>query len=68
MFHMPDWAYRLLMYSCAGVAAFQLISNAMAADIKMIIINIVVLAGAIIFSLVRYHSGKVKMEISYEEA
>lgn len=56
------------MYSCAGVAAFQLISNAMAADIKMIIINIVVLAGAIIFSLVRYHSGKVKMEISYEEA
>ena len=34
----------------------------MAADIKMIIINIVVLAGAIIFSLVRYHSGKVKME------
>lgn len=68
MFHMPDWAYRLLMFTCAGVAAFQLISNTLSADIKMIMINVVVLALAITFSLVRYKSGKVKMEISYEEA
>ena len=56
------------MYSCAGVAAFQLISNALSADVKMIIINLVVLAAAIVFSLARYKSGKVQMEISYEEA
>ena len=68
IFHMPNWAYRLLMYSCAGVAAFQLISNALSADVKMIIINLVVLAAAIVFSLARYKSGKVQMEISYEEA
>ena len=68
IFHMPNWAYRLLMYSCAGVAAFQLISNALSAEVKMIIINLVVLAAAIVFSLARYKSGKVQMEISYEEA
>ena len=54
---MPDWAYRLLMYSCAGVAAFQLISNAMAADIKMIIINIVVLHVHLTMQIIRYISN-----------
>lgn len=67
IFHMPNWAFTLLMCSCAGVAAYQLIVNLMNADPKMIIINLVVLAGAITFSLLRYKSGKVHMQPSWED-
>lgn len=67
-FHMPTWAYTLLMLSCAGVAAYQLVVNAISADPKMILINIVVLAGAIVYSLARYKSGKVHMQPSWEDA
>ncbi|MEG1942333.1 MAG: amino acid permease [Angelakisella sp.] len=27
MFHMPDWAYKTLMLTCAGVAGYQLLAN-----------------------------------------
>ena len=67
-FHMPKWAYTLLMLSCAVVAAYQLIVNAIAADPKMILINIVVLAGSIVYSLLRFKSGKVHMHPSWEDA
>ena len=68
IFYMPNWAFTLLMGSCAAVAAYQLIVNLMNADPKMIMINIVVLIGALIFSVTRYNSGKVKMQPSWEDA
>lgn len=68
IFYMPNWAFTLLMGSCAAVAAYQLIVNLMNADPKMIMINIVVLIGALIYSVTRYNSGKVKMQPSWEDA
>ena len=67
MFYMPKWAFTLLMLSCSGVAAYQLYANLINADPKMIILNLLVLAGAIIYSLTRYGSGKVHMHPSWED-
>ncbi len=67
MFYMPNWAFTLLMLSCSVVAAYQLYANLINADPKMIMLNLVVLAGSIAYSLLRYKSGKVHMHPSWEE-
>ena len=67
IFHMPDWAYKALILATAGVATYQVIANLQNADPKMIIINLVVMAGALIYSEIRWRSGKVHMEPAWEE-
>lgn len=68
IFHMPDWAFTVLMCSCSATAAYQLYANLINADPKMILLNIIVLIAAIIYSLIRYRSGKVHMHPSWEES
>lgn len=67
-YHIPDWAFYCLIIFCAGLTCYQLIANAMYADPKMLMINGIVLVAAIVYSELRYRSGKVHMNPSWEDA
>lgn len=67
LYHIPNKYYSILLFVCAMVSFFQLAANVISGDFKILLINLVVLVCAIIYSLTRWKSGKVHMEINWEE-
>lgn len=59
--------YKALLITCSLVSVVQLALMIMDSEAKLLIINLVVLVISIIFSIWRYNSGKVKMNISWDD-
>lgn len=67
-FRCPQWMLVLFCILASLVLAIQIYYNAEMLSLEMFIANIVLMALAYIYAAWRYKSGKVRIDISYEDA
>ncbi len=66
-FHMATPLLAILVVLCAALGVFNIVALASTMEMYLIIGNVVMLIAGMAYIILRLRSGKVQMEISYEE-